>query len=182
MYTHIERPHSQESDMFFGTCRSKVDVRKKFNELALSMHPDKGGSQEAFVALMDEYTTAKARFGGGLHGCGPTQGEEYNQHPPQSQRKKSNANPRWWANMHGPSWWDFIEKELHKNLEEINRVNRESLQREEDAYVAKPYTHEERCLLYTDFDTRGHVGAIFLSRKKKPMVNSFWRCRRGALG
>jgi hypothetical protein len=132
--------------MYFGTCQTAVDVKKEFNRLALSLHPDKGGSKETFVALLDEYEAAKQRVAGGVEK--PT---------------------RWWAGLQRNDLWDHIKAVRARNKDAIDAVNRESLELEKAMEDGKEYTHKERVMLYTDYDAQGQVGALLGSRKKNPI-------------
>ena len=43
-------------------CRNAREVKQVFNKVFKQLHPDKGGSKEAFVALFDEYQQAQEYF------------------------------------------------------------------------------------------------------------------------
>ena len=46
----------------FKDCKCLEDVKKRFRELAKKLHPDNGGSAEAFKAMKQEYEAAYNRY------------------------------------------------------------------------------------------------------------------------
>ena len=65
---------------------------------------------------------------------------------------------------------EMFRKEREYNTSSINKQNAESLLREEEGIDNQtPYTARERVIAYTDYDNKGSVAEIAVSRKGKSL-------------
>lgn len=58
---------AEEAFKFLGlpSNSSKSEIKKRYRQLALQMHPDKGGTHEGFILLKDHFDTAMNNLSGG---------------------------------------------------------------------------------------------------------------------
>ena len=139
-----------------------------FNKESRKLHPDKGGTKDAFVALFEEYEHAKERFSQedarastqateepGTSPCGPRPRRPYRRTP-------------CWADLPQEDLWALMKKEREVNEASMRAMNEESLLQEEageESFSQEEYTEELRALLLTDFDTLGCVAQLAVKRK-----------------
>ena len=50
---------------YFVNINTAEDLKKRFRELSISLHPDRGGNAEDFAAMLAEYETAAKNIQGG---------------------------------------------------------------------------------------------------------------------
>jgi len=137
-----------------------------FNKVSKQLHPDKGGSKEAFVALFDEYEQAQERFSP-EHGADSTPEMEEGVTPScDANAKRSSARTRWWAHLPQEQLWDLLKKEQKANEAFMQRLNAESILREEYAYDCVEYTEEQRALIRIDYDRLGSVAELAAKRQE----------------
>ena len=103
-----------------------------FNKVSKQLHPDKGGSKEAFVALFDEYQQAQEYFALEQYGAVSTQKMEEGVTPScDANAKRSSTRTRWWVHLPQDQLWDLMKREQNANDAFIRQMNAESILREE---------------------------------------------------
>ena len=157
--------------MHFQSCRNARDVKQVFNTVSRLLHPDKGGTHEAFVKLYEEYTAAKKRCAGGGAASNSEELEEDLGQPFAETEPPRNSN-RGRNKMNTQELWEWIAKERKINEASINRQNYDSLQREKNAWEAqlgKPsrLTPRQQLVMCTDYDRKGFVGELLTARKNQ---------------
>jgi hypothetical protein len=161
--------------MHFDGCRSARDVKKRFNHVSLTLHPDKGGTKAAFVELFDQYQEAKLKFS---EASVTDRIEEEEEVPSEEVPSDSfrEAEPtrrskwdRWWAQLSQQELWDIIKHEHKLNKKSIYRQNQESLDKENKAENEQTFTDSQWCRLRVDYDSTGSVGQLRQARQAKSL-------------
>ena len=143
-------------------------MKRTFNRVSLELHPDKGGTKEAFIELLDQYQRAKQQFSGDT---ARVEDEKEADKPfPERPEPGIRGWGRWWVKLSQQELWDLIKAEHQANNKTVAQQNQDSLEKENESFEeGRCYTKRERAMLNVDYESLGSVGEMLISRKAQSM-------------
>ena len=150
--------------MHFQDCGSAREVKRTFNRISRELHPDKGGTKEAFVKLFDQYQEAKQKFSD-IAAQEDAKKEDASSFPEEADQRKPSWD-RWWAKLSQQALWDLVKAEQKANNKAIERHNQDCLKQENRTMnEERSWSKRDRAFLNVNYDTLGSVGEMFVSRQ-----------------